>query len=285
MLLKRPGHSARRVPARVRRTSAEPFASRNREIFRRAVFQLELGGDADFQLLPFWQVNVPAEERKEACPEALQNLSAKDMGIIGTRDEDYQVQSWDQVVDIVRSGMLQDFKRWPSELRWYREFVWDVMRDEGSVMKYILAARLHWVQPIVARSTRPFEHEDDFKILFNDWPYGIDDRIVHLVVWTKFELKDDTETGAEIQRLIDSTFLSEMARDKVSGASSAGMTRSILTRAQLVWFKNPPSLKSVHAVEHFHVMLFDPDPALTRRLTGGDKPHGRQLPSNIRRRR
>lgn len=35
----------------------------------------------------------------------------------------------------------------------------------------------------------------DIKILYNDWPYGIDERIVHLVVWTKFDLPDDPETN------------------------------------------------------------------------------------------
>lgn len=40
-----------------------------------------------------------------------------------------------------------------------------------------------------------FENKDDVKILVNDWPYGIDPKIVHLVVWTKFELEDDEGTG------------------------------------------------------------------------------------------
>lgn len=178
-----------------------------------------MGSNPDPQPLPFWQVNVQPDEREEECPEPLQNLSDKDVGIIGTRDEDYRVQPWEQVVEIVRSGTLQDFRRWPSELRRYREFVWRVKCDKGSVMEYMLTERLHWEQPIVARSCRPFECEDDFKILFNDWPYGIDRRIVHLVVWTKFELEDGAETETEIERFIERTFLSQVAKDKVSGAS------------------------------------------------------------------
>ena len=38
----------------------------------------------------------------------------------------------------------------------------------------------------------------------------------------------------------------------------------------MIWFKNWKSLKSVHAVEHFHVMLFDPDKEFVRDVTGGD---------------
>lgn len=32
---------------------------------------------------------------------------------------------------------------------------------------------------------------DDVKIIYNDWPYGIDKSIVHLCVWTKFPLDVD----------------------------------------------------------------------------------------------
>jgi Protein of unknown function (DUF3605) len=35
----------------------------------------------------------------------------------------------------------------------------------------------------------------------------------------------------------------------------------------VIWFKNWKSLKSVHAVEHFHVMLYNPDPAFVDEIT------------------
>lgn len=40
----------------------------------------------------------------------------------------------------------------------------------------------------------------------------------------------------------------------------------------MVWFRNWRSLKSVRAVEHFHVMLYDPDPAFVKEITKGDVP-------------
>lgn len=48
----------------------------------------------------------------------------------------------------------------------------------------------------------------------------------------------------------------------------------VVTRAnlQLVWFKNWASLKSVHAVEHFHVMLHRPDARFVEEITRGDVP-------------
>ena len=63
---------------------------------------------------------------------------------------------------------------------------------------------------------------DDIKILYNDWPYGIDPKIVHLVVWTKFELEEDPVTGdstPEMRKLIDEyvmkTFRAKLGDEKV----------------------------------------------------------------------
>lgn len=39
---------------------------------------------------------------------------------------------------------------------------------------------------------------------------------------------------------------------------------------QVIWFKNWKILKSVHAVEHFHVMLYNPDPNFVNEITNGD---------------
>lgn len=97
------------------------------------------------------------------------------------------------------------------------------------------------------------------KILYNDWPYGVDTRNVHLVIWTKFDLVSDPATDdltpaarREVDDFVNTTFVSECGKENV------------------IWFKNWSSLKSIHAVEHFHVMLFDPDLEFVRQITGGD---------------
>ena len=102
---------------------------------------------------------------------------------------------------------------------------------------------------------------EDIRILYNDWPYGIETDIIHLVVWTKFELPDDPETGEltapareAIETYVQRTFCSRVSPE------------------QVVWFKNWKSLKSVHAVEHFHVMLHQPDMTFVREITRGDVP-------------
>lgn len=82
---------------------------------------------------------------------------------------------------------------------------------------------------------------------------------MHLIVWTKFELEDDPETGMatpesrqEIAEYVQKTFTSKVK--------------------DIVWFKNWKSLKSVLAVEHFHVMLYKPDPDFLNEVTHGDVP-------------
>jgi hypothetical protein len=38
----------------------------------------------------------------------------------------------------------------------------------------------------------------------------------------------------------------------------------------MIWFKNWSAIKSVHAVEHFHVMLLDAEPSFIKEVTAGD---------------
>jgi hypothetical protein len=89
-------------------------------------------------------------------------------------------------------------------------------------MEFVLTQRLGWSEPIVPAG-KPFEKKEDVKILWNDWPYGIDERIVHLVVWTKFELEDDPKTDdltgearREIDAFVDETFGKVVGKENVS---------------------------------------------------------------------
>ena len=45
----------------------------------------------------------------------------------------------------------------------------------------------------------------------------------------------------------------------------------------MIWFKNWAKLKSIRGLEHFHVMLFDPDMGFVDRITGGDQPLSRVI--------
>lgn len=172
--------------------------------------------------LPYWQVNVPENERAEACPEFLRDLNIKDVGIISTPDSEYHASTWEEVQQIVRDNRLDLFQRLPSDLRRYLGYTWKLKQDYGSIMNFILTQRLYWDMPLVPRG-KPFELEEDIKVLRNDWPYGIDKRIVHLVVWTKFDLEEDPVTGdltdkarAEIEAFAQHKFGSRLSRDQVN---------------------------------------------------------------------
>ncbi|GAB1310434.1 N-acetylglucosamine-induced protein 1 [Madurella fahalii] len=209
--------------------------------------------------LPYWQVNVPEHLRTAECPDFLRNLTDKDRGIINTPDSEYQIDSWPVVQQKVAQNRLELFRRVPSQLRRYLGFTWKLRQDYGSVMNFILKQRLGWTLPIVPKG-RPFVFDEDIKILRNDWPYGIDERIVHLVVWTKFALEEDAETGD----------LTDGARAEIDAYVRKAFSK--IPPDHVIWFKNWASLKSVKSVEHFHVMLFDPDPAVVCEITNGDVP-------------
>jgi len=212
------------------------------------------------EALQYWNYNLPAGQRTAQCPDFLLNLSDKDRRLIGSWDSDYEVQDWATVQELVKTNRIDLFQRVPTELRRYREFIFNIVRDYGSVMKFVLRTRLHWDSIVSAGN--PFEDASDVKILYNDWPYGVDPRIVHLVVWTKFDLEDDPELDD----------LTPAARQSIEDYVDATFKAHMRDPNHVVWFKNWRSLKSVHAVEHFHVMLFKPDLKFVEEITCRDVP-------------
>ncbi|PYH49872.1 GIG1 family protein [Aspergillus saccharolyticus JOP 1030-1] len=242
--------------------------------------------------LPYWLVNVPPSHWPASCPSYLRDISQKNKDILSTPDHTYQRQGWDLVQELVRMSLppspppaqpnpnrslththhctsadtnrIDRFQRLPSDLRRYLEYKERIIAEYGSIMRFVVKERLQWgegVQSDLQARGRPFEFDDDIRILYNDWPYGLEPDIVHLVVWTKFPLEEDP--------VVDD--LTPRARREVE----AFVRRTFCGRVpaeQVVWFRNWRSLKSVHAVEHFHVMLFRPDGAFVEEITRGDRP-------------
>ncbi|KAI8932366.1 hypothetical protein NX059_010556 [Plenodomus lindquistii] len=207
------------------------------------------------QELEFWNVNIPPELQTRECPDFLKDCGEKDRRIIGTRDEEYRMLEWEEVKEIIRTNTVDKFHRLPSELRRYREFLTNLIEDYGSVIKFIVDERLKWTS--TEPKGRPFEYDEDIKILHNDWPYGVSPHISHLVIWTKFALPDDPITGyctPQTQQQIDA-YVQRVFAHRVR---------------EVAWFKNWKSLKSVHAVEHFHVMLVGAEEGFLEEITGGD---------------
>lgn len=121
------------------------------------------------------------------------------------------------------TNQLDRFKRLPSDIRKYLAYTARLKREYGSVVNFIIERRLQWTDRR-PKDINPFDnphtgrlsyltplnwncffaessHQDDIKILYNDWPYGIDEKIIHLVVWTKFEL-DDGPNGDDLAPLV-----------------------------------------------------------------------------------
>ncbi|KAH2119102.1 hypothetical protein KXW65_008718 [Aspergillus fumigatus] len=194
--------------------------------------------------LPYWLVNVPPSQWPAECPPFLRDLPAKSISILSTPDAEYKKQDWETVKEIVRSNRIDLFQRVPSELRRYLAFKAHIIANYGSIMRFMAKERLHWGDgdaEDLRPKGRPFEFDEDIRILYNDWPYGVEEGIVHLVV-------------KEIDDYVTRTFRSRMPAE------------------QVIWFKNWKSLKSVHAVEHFHVMLYQPDMEFVKEVTQGDVP-------------
>ncbi|KAI4205915.1 MAG: hypothetical protein LQ350_000100 [Teloschistes chrysophthalmus] len=217
--------------------------------------------------IPYWRANVPKDQWPAECPEFLLNLSERDQQLVGQLDKDYHRLTWPEVKKVIADNQLDRFVRVPSDLRRYLEYNAQLKKEHGSVMDYVVKERLNWID-LKPTDAAPFTdpHTTDIKILYNDWPYGIDERIVHLVVWTKFDLPDDPSTKelaldmrAQIDDYVDKTFCQAVPKENV------------------IWFKNWKALKSIHSVEHFHVMLFDPDPNLIEEVTHGDIPLSRKM--------
>lgn len=167
-------------------------------------------------IIPYWHVNVPLTERTLECPDFLRGMQGKDLRVVSTPDSDYEIMTWAEVSQLVNSNQLVHFQRVPSQLRRYKAFGHRVSAKYGSVANFVLLERLRWTEPVVPRG-EPFQYKDDYKVLYNDWPYGLDSRIIHLVVWTKFELKAKSTGGdltdkarGEIENYVTQTFRSHM---------------------------------------------------------------------------
>lgn len=132
----------------------------------------------------------------------------------------------------------------------------------------MIQERLQWT-PDPVRSTHgpvfehksdvPFAEPSDYAVLMNDWPYGFEQGIVHLLVWTKTPIAVDDEKGdvtPESRRLIEEF----IHRFFVQPLGEDG-------NAKVLWFKNWVSLQSVRGVDHVHVLVRDVSPELLREWT------------------
>lgn len=138
------------------------------------------------------------------------------------------------------------------------------MRQQyGSSTAYLLQTRLHWTPlpssdpdagpKFACRNPTPFADPDDYKILKNDWPYGLAEGIVHICVWLKTPISVTPDTGdlTERSREIVGAFVERVF---------VGRLREVFgeeARERALWFKNWTGLQSVRGIDHVHVLVRD----------------------------
>ena len=150
--------------------------------------------------------------------------------------------------------------RLPSQLRAYLAWSAETKAQYGNMTNFILQKRVCWDDYDLAslaagdpvfnyKSPIPFFAREDYRILVNDWPYGLAPGIVHVCVWLKVRLPVDDVNGD----------LTELGRKMVDVFVDKTFTQALdaVGKDQVIWFKNWTRLQSVRGLEHVHVLVRD----------------------------
>lgn len=162
------------------------------------------------------------------------------------------------------TNSLEKLLRLPSDLRRYLAWSHRTKQQYGSITNFVIQERVHWTPlsptgpPRFAyHSDIPFEDPRDYAVLINDWPYGFEEGIIHLIVWTKTPIAVDDIRGdvtPESRRLINDFVERYFVRD----LDEDGVDR-------VTWFKNWVSLQSIRGVDHVYILVRPvPQPVLRK---------------------
>jgi len=186
------------------------------------------------------------KQGKELEKEAPFPLTDVDKWILSQNDEDFHLHNWDELKEIIATNKLETLKRRPSDLRRYMSWTASTKAQYGSMTNYLLQHRLPWGSPpFTYNSAIPFSDTSDFKILINDWPYGLAPEITHIVVWSKTPIPTDPESGD----------VTDESRRIIREFVEMTFVRRLGDGERVMWFKNWVQLQSVRALEHIHVLV------------------------------
>ncbi|KAJ5826390.1 hypothetical protein N7474_003528 [Penicillium riverlandense] len=224
------------------------------------------------------------------------NLTELDHKLLAMNDADFVPHDWDDLKDIIARDDLGALKRRPSDLRRYLAWSRETKMRYGTVMEYICQRRLNWqstptspagsesegsnstATPTAApagtvfafKNPVPFADPEDYKILRNDWPYGVSPGISHLVVWLRtpiavksYEGHLTDESRALIVDFVQKKFVARLAQDP---------ERFPDPQSHVMWFKNWVGLQSVRALEHVHILVRDVPEEILVEWTGESAP-------------
>lgn len=212
------------------------------------------------------------EEPEEELPFALTDRDRYNLSIT---DAEFEPHTWEDLKDIIANNRLETLRRWPSDLKRYIKWSNQTKKQYGSVMAFVMKERLKWT-PVGTPETGlrfdfespvPFENPNDYKILPNDWPYGLDPGIVHLIVWLKNRTEAQPPLGdltpearAQVNAFVDEKFAKPLA--KLTGEDD-----------NILWFKNWVALQSVPGIDHIHILIRNvPKSTIDEHWTKGEEP-------------
>lgn len=123
----------------------------------------------------------------------------------------------------------------------------EIKIEYGSMSNYLMKHRLPkaWGSPpFKPTSTTPFEDPSDYRVLINDWPYGMMPNMTHIVVWSRTTIPTDPETGDMTTESRDTVknFVKRFFVDKLGPGGDD----------KVLWFKNWVALQSVRALERMY---------------------------------
>ncbi|KAF3063723.1 hypothetical protein GL218_01396 [Daldinia childiae] len=195
--------------------------------------------------------DIPTKVAPEDAPFPLTDV---DKWILSLTDEEYQYHDWEDVKKIIEENNLSVLKRKPSDLRRYMKWTAEIKIEYGSMTNYLMKHRLPKVwgsPPFKPASITPFEDPSDYRVLINDWPYGMMPNMTHIVVWSRTTIPTDTETGdmTTESRNTVKNFVKRFFVDKLGPGGDD----------KVLWFKNWVALQSVRALEHIHIIVRDVD--------------------------
>ncbi|KAK7887425.1 hypothetical protein LTR67_009845 [Exophiala xenobiotica] len=200
-------------------------------------------------------------------------LTALDREILSMSNDEFSPHTWEEIKQIIAENDLHLFKRWPSDLRRYIKWSADTKAAYGNIPNFVMRERLRWT-PLPSSTAKtgpefavedptPFAHEADYKILINDWPYGLDEGIRHIIVWLKTRLESEPTRGdmtpksrQQVEQFIHTNFVNRVK--DLPGEEE-----------KVVWFKNWTALQSVPGMEHVHVLVRDVPDHVIAEWTGG----------------
>ncbi|PHH82359.1 hypothetical protein CDD82_6261 [Ophiocordyceps australis] len=205
----------------------------------------------------------------QAAPEQPPfSLTSVDKWVLSQTDDEYQKHDWAELKTIISANDLSVLKRKPSDLRRYMKWTADTKAEYGTMTAYIVANLLpkSWGQPpFTPESDIPFANASDYKILLNDWPYGMEPDIKHLVVWTRTLIPTDPATGD--MTLQSRAVVADFVKRKFADTLGPG------GEDQVLWFKNWVALQSVRTLEHIHVLVRRVDDEMIQGWTGMRPEH------------